>query len=1525
MSVAGIRSNRGDAYQTLVAFDWALTVLSDQDYQWLEIDSITYSVDDVVVGKTDGKRIASQCKKNQVDFKAWTITDLGDELGKAVCLLANDKNTEVRFYSRNNFGDLAKLKEHSSTQHDEPSYQASLSTKLEEVDRALSSLLSRSTPTISAFEFLRRTRFVTTDEFDRMETVLRERLRNMVSNPDLAFNALWTRLDHLGARMDGVSISAVVQHRLTRSELESIIRNAGALLVPPMNLAEIRASFSSTSAIGRSWRRDIAGQRISTPIVSELLAAIDSGNRSILLTGLPGSGKTCAMLELQEALEARAKTNSNIVPLFIQSREFADLATSEDRQAQGLSEQWVEKAARIAENTTVVVVMDSLDVLSIARDHRVLSYFLAQVDRLLLIPNITVVTACRDFDKHYDRRVRERRWDRELKCLPLIWDTEIAPLLEQLGISVLAIDKVTRELIKNPRELALFVELALQEGSFNVVTSQALAQRYLDIIVGANTALGEAAIKAIEAVASEMLKLRTLVLPKQRFIASQEILRELRSLNVLQETQNGGLTFGHQTLLDVLVISGVVRNGVTLNEFIQALPPVPFVRPSIRSFVAQLVLGERREFRKQIRMVLTGSVAFHIRRLVAESFAEQLPLDEDWPLLRDLREKHRDVFLVIYTSASATEWHHFWLKHLVPILKSTRDVEGLAAHSHHIEQWSNDDSAGVLSFWTEVLELDYLKEHRISDRLAIHLSEIKSENMAMVAPLLGRLLELPFTEHSFLGRTIARCVNLGVADDTMLWHYITDDLTDEDLLQYSFDSKLRCHPHEFGDSNENFLRQRMTQSPPLLSLALGSIERWSEIRATSHGEKNTEYRNGFLRDTSFDVVRRQGGIYPVENLNVLLGAVESSLLHHAKTHSDWWQRNRERLCFNHEGALLYFAVLACTASPEANIELIGKMLCDVTILEFEFTYEVGELVASAFRFLAVPVQDEVVEKILTLWSDGATDVKNGFWVLKARAELIVSIPRYLRSPDAQAVVDTYEAKAGALIREPHSYSQGGVVGAPFSFEVFLGASDASVLALLAHYHGYSYWHGTGADFLIGGGREVGFQLQEACSRHPSRFLRLLSTHWKDIPDKFRDDMLYGVAVYLAHRHGNLQANGQWLPVEEPDAVRLAGQILDELGTHPIFWHHNRTAAHALEACANVIYDPDEAERLVFLAISFNTLLEADPLTGNNVDHLSQGINMARGKVVEALMILANNFAERKNPLPELLIAALHRFARTEAPAISALFLRRLPYLQSKMFDLGWDLFNLAMQDANGLWKIAEPCLYYAYHDHFEVVEPLLTRIRVEGQGKDLETWGRISALAAMVGNIDFAQLRHDLNTLDRTEAWVGAAAVWTNSTNVLQHQEQCLIGIDSGLNAGGRHADAVATRMDNIFCEETALVPVPIKLIQRCFSIFESDSNSKNNRLFGFHEWLNATSQLQPEQALGAAEIYLIYLSRSKPFLYDHDNSLAQLLTRLFAEAEEREESDGGTMLQRVVVIQDTLLSMGVNGVADWLKAAERP
>lgn len=201
MSIAGIRSNRGDGYQTLVAFDWALTVLSDDNYQWLEIDSTTCLVDDVVVGKADGTLIACQCKKNQNNFDAWSISDLASELEKAAKLLNQSNCTEVRFYSRNNFGALGKLREHCATQQDAGSYKTSLSSANQRTDAALSKLLSDVASGLSTYEFLCRAEFETSNTLDRMENQLRERLRSMASNPDAAFNALWVHLDQLGARM----------------------------------------------------------------------------------------------------------------------------------------------------------------------------------------------------------------------------------------------------------------------------------------------------------------------------------------------------------------------------------------------------------------------------------------------------------------------------------------------------------------------------------------------------------------------------------------------------------------------------------------------------------------------------------------------------------------------------------------------------------------------------------------------------------------------------------------------------------------------------------------------------------------------------------------------------------------------------------------------------------------------------------------------------------------------------------------------------------------------------------------------------------------------------------------------------------------------------------------------------------------------------------------------------------------------------------------------------------------------------
>lgn len=1521
MSIAGIRSNSGDIYQTLVAFDWALTVLSDEDFQWLEVDSTTYPVDDVVVGKSDGSVVCCQCKKNQTDFRSWSITDLAGELDKAFQTLARNQKAKVCFYSRSEFGAIAKLREYSTVYGNEADYRANFTAERRKTDGELAERIAKQTSELSTYEFLQRTSFEITPNFDRMEAFLRERLRQIVSNSNSAYDAIWRHLDKLGGRVEDGNLSVSARQRLTKADLEDILRKAGAMLVPEISSAQVRAQFASTSAIGRSWHRDIAGLRISSPVIHELLSAIDAGNRTILLTGLPGSGKTCVMLSLQELLEQRAQTNNGLVPLFIQSREFADMASAQEREAQGLSEKWVEHAARLAEDAHVIVAIDSLDVLSIAREHSILTYFLAQIDKLLTIPNVTVITACRDFDRKYDRRIAVRHWESEIQCQPLDWEAEIAPLLSNLEINTATIDSATRDLIRNPRELALFVELAQREGGFSVVTSQALAERYLDIIVKADPALGNAAMQAIEEIAEAMLKSRSLSIPHQRFSASQDILRRLHSLNVLQDTHDGKLTFGHQTLVDVLVISGALRQGLSLYEFIQRLTPVPFVRPSIRSFVAQLAVGDRCEFRKQLRAVLTGSAAFHIRRLVAEAFAQQLPQKDDWSLLRNLWEKHREVFQVIYSQASSIEWHQFWRLYLVPLLKDKQDAEGIKSHIYRVAQWQKEDAAGVIEFWTEALDLNWLDRNRIADQLAFYLADFQTDDLSMVAPLLGRLLELPIADHSFLGKVIARCVLAGAVDDRSLWRYIAGDISEEDVTKFHFDNKLRCQPHEFGDKNDNFLKERMVHSADLLDLAVNAIEEWGHIQAAHYGVNRVGHHEGLLRQTSYDDIHTQSDHRYVDSERMLLDAVEVAILDHARKHTRWWQLNRERLCFSIDGALCYFAIRAITDSPERNLDIAGRLLCDRNLLEFDLSFELSELIQKVFVYLDGSIQDSISAAVQSIWSEREPDESYSYWILVKRAGYISAIPCYLRSSEAQVILDTYEKANGKMILQPNIYSHGGTVQAPFSFEIFLNTADEGVVRLLAHYSGYNRDFD---DYLVGGKQEVGWQLREASSRHPARFLKILTAHWESISANFRDELMEGIASYLRYQYGNLRANGPWEPVEEPSAQLLANQILGELERHPSHWRLNRAAAHALEACAYVTKNAGDAARLVFLAIGYVNHREESSVYGNSVSLLTTGINMMTGNVAAALAILVGNLLEDGTPLPELLCPTLRHLAGYEHPAVRALILQRLPYLQNQDFELSFDLFERAMKDSDGLWQIAEQYLYYIYHDHFDKVEPLLERVHCEGSKDDQETWGRLSALSVMGGYLGYADLLLKVEAQDSAEAWRGTASVWTHTGNFRQHRDQCIAGITAVLSAGTPHAEAAIQYVENMFRDIDPPILIPANVIRLFFNVIESASEPKRHRLYGFDKWLNAVSQRDPDLALIATEAYLTYIKNTDAYFDDHRKQFVQLATALFAEAEEREDSDEGVMLKRVVVIQDLLLSLGGNSIDEWLRAAER-
>lgn len=1527
MSTAGLQSNRGDGYQTFVAFDWALSVLTDPEYSSLVIDSTSVHVDDVVIEKADGSLICCQCKKNQTTFRAWSFSDLSDELINAIHTLQSHPTATVKFYSRDSFGDLARLKEFSTNHPDAVSYEANLGKEQKETHDKLTRLLESHAQNLLAYDLLNRINFELTGDFGRMQEHLRERLRSVATRVDIAYDAIWKRLDYLGMRAsDTATTTFEQQHRITKNDLVKLLSDAGVTLTPPLDVTKIYRSFQHTSAIGRTWHREIGHQKIEMPALQEILDGIATKQQSILLTGAQGAGKTCVMLELQDTLETRMQNGEPIVSLFIQSREFADIASARDRQAQGLSEQWVEESARLAEEKHVIIVIDSLDVLSISREHEVLRYFLAQLDRLKTIENITLVAACREFDRKYDSRIKYIQWDKEVVCGNLNWKPTIQPLLERLAIDVSQIDSATRNLISNPRELAIFVELAGQSGGFNIGSSQELANSYLSVIVRDNPLLGESALKAIEHMADEMLRQRTLSIHRQQFKASDNVKRSLLSNNVLVETHDHQLTFGHQTLLDVLVVNHAISGGLTLKGFIEQLSPTPFVRPSIRSFIAQLATGDRLIFRRQLRAVLLGDIPFHIRRLVAETWALGTSDETDWLLLKDLKNEDRVIFKVVYHRASNVSWHYCWLKDLVPDLQDNQNEDELIDHLRRVSVWIDSDPSSVIDFWSEMLNTSWLDKHKVSAQLDFLISNIDNKHLALIAPLLLQLLQCPKQRLNSLGRTVRRCVEQGVMDDTTLWTYIVGDIGAEDVLAYNFNGKLKCERHIFSSSNNEFLTQRFKQSDQLLEFAIAALENWSKQHERLQST-NKSISSVFLYDSSHQNKRMgEDSIRSTSAINILLDLIEVGIANQAALNSDWWITNKDRLAFNREMSIRYFCILACTKSPTTNLDTIAKLLTDNDLLESNIAYEIFNLIGCAFFYLPQMQQDLIESKILALHADIANDPEHERWISSKKALLISGIPCHQRSRQSQNCLNLHIHRVGVINHQPRPTSGAGFVSPPFPFTVFLSLNDADLLRLLNHYVGRKTDFD---DFLVGGEYEVGFQLKEAASRRPDHFLGILERNWHGMAHLFREEIIQGASNYLSYLYGNLRPSNDWAALEEPDVTLLSQRVMALIEKYPDDLGLNKTVSDSLESCSHVIESTDDASRLITLIQPFMGIHEDDPIHGAHVEHLQLGLSMKLCDCAQALFIVANHFLEKDIAWPESLEPILYQIAAHPHPAIRAWILRYLPYLQYKNTTLGWRLFDTIMQQSSsGLWEHAEECLYHACHQNFEIVKHWLVFLKNQGIGKDFETWGRISALASLIGKANSSQLVADLVYLDQQDAWRGATTVWSNLDNLKQNTALCLDGLYHGLNSQNPHALIVAQGFSKLFLSlssNKSFLQVPLDLLQLYFETLKTSQDSNLKNIIGLDEWLNKMSTQEPIYALDVFEIYIKFAVHNPANLYSLDNYLTQTLTTLFRYAEECEESDNGNMLARVIGIQDQLLRLSLNDMDQWLQDAERP
>jgi hypothetical protein len=922
MSVAGKRSSQGDEYQLRVALHWLIRLLEDNSIQGIQVNSVgipgqdfPVTVDDIVVLYKDGHACFIQAKKNQTDHKAWSLSDekLKVELLKACEQLESRENSEVKFYSRSPFGELKALVELCQQFPDYSAFNRDAPGKQSGALKQLSNIIKRSEEV--TFNLAQRVSFGPTYEFEDWDRENDANLDRLVPRADLVKDILERYLDSHETNLRDS------KYVITREDVLSQLAEKGLSPTPKRSEAEILEAFKVASGIGRYWLRTIDGKPIPRLELSQLIALIEQGTRTILLTDRPGSGKTCLLLDLADYIEKSSPWGL----LFIKGDQFTGVDAEQDLLARGLPEDIVGQCARLAGFRRVVVVIDSLDVLSLSRQHSALKVFLGLMDRLERVGGVTVIAACRSFDLEYDPLLRGRSWQQTVNLQPLDFESVVKPFLCDWGINPSSISIELQRVLQVPQNLRIYEKLAKLGKALQPASAYELYDSFLEEVVAKNSRLGDEALIALQNMAEHLMQQRSQSFPKVAFGASEDVVRELVSQEVLWEASPGVMEFSHQTLRDCLIVQATLAKKGTLGQFILDRPQLPFIRPAVRAFFFFLRAHQPSDFRRQVRRVLShDEIAYHVKRLICESFAEIEPVEDDWRLLHWIFQNYPDLFRRLLSRVAGNAWFDILKQHWLPEVQISQNREDwLRQFCWQLSVWANQYPADVIALWREAIASPWADRQSLIGVVCSGLKTFEVWGTEGVRELLETLIEYAGTERDFLGESLSRWVQATNSGDELLWRYITRSVSAEDVRSGNLRNQLSCEHHEFHQ--EDFLAKRLCQSDHLLTLALNDLERWSTDSVARY--EDIGLPSHFLGDTSWRLRGSSLGVaHPVDNLTILLNSLEKALQHRSRQNDSWWKANEPHLRATQEKAIRYFVIQAYKENIEANIPGIASHL-----------------------------------------------------------------------------------------------------------------------------------------------------------------------------------------------------------------------------------------------------------------------------------------------------------------------------------------------------------------------------------------------------------------------------------------------------------------------------------------------------------------------------------------------------------------------------------------------------------------------
>jgi hypothetical protein len=531
-------------------------------------------------------------------------------------------------------------------------------------------------------------------------------------------------------------------------------------------------------------------------------------------------------------------------------------------------------------------------------------------------------------------------------------------------------------------------------------------------------------------------------------------MRHLISQEVLWDPSPASLSFSHQTLADCLIVRSALAKNKTLEEFILDDHQLPFIRPAVRAFFFFLRVHQPDSFRKQVRQVLSNDeIAYHVKRLICESLAEIVPVEDDWRLLRTIFQNYPDLFRRLLVRMQEVVWFNFLKQHWLATAQASENWEDwLRQFCWKLSIWVNECPIEVIALWREAIASNWVDKQNLIGIILSGLENLKAWNTEGVQELLETLVQSSGSDKDFLGKLLSQWVQATNSGDDLLWRYITRDILPEDLHRWDLRDKLHSQPHDFH--NDNFLEERLKQSDELLDLALSSLENWSNA--------DRDLADSFLRDTSWRLRHSSSGIpHSLDSLTELLDGIENAFKHRSQLNDHWWQTNEPYLRNSQNRVFRYFVIQSYKQNIEGNLPGIEFQLQDEDLLEYEdLNYELGELMQVAYPYISESAQTTNQMVILRLSADLPSDMDESMislWIAYENRkiyDLLIRIPFIFRTSETQSHINKWQNHFNYSQPSPDIHIQEISAIPPLSKEDLLKLSAKTLLRLLQHYEQY---------------------------------------------------------------------------------------------------------------------------------------------------------------------------------------------------------------------------------------------------------------------------------------------------------------------------------------------------------------------------------------------------------------------------------------------------------------------------------------